>query len=175
MRQVNIIPEYNTITKFFHWISVAGLIVQIPLGFYLVDLDFSDTRILIEDIHVILGMSIFYITLFRILFRLLLSSPGDPIQGFPGQMIVAKINHFLLYLTLLTVTTSGMLKKLFNGEKLNFFIFDLKMKTDFDKSDFFYDIHIFSNYTLIALISLHILAALLHIFVLKDDVIKRIF
>ena len=74
MRQVNIIPEYNTITKFFHWISVAGLIVQIPLGFYLVDLDFSDTRILIEDIHVILGMSIFYITLFRILFRLLLSS-----------------------------------------------------------------------------------------------------
>ena len=112
MRQVNIIPEYNTITKFFHWISVAGLIVQIPLGFYLVDLDFSDTRILIEDIHVILGMSIFYITLFRILFRLLLSSPEDPIQGFPGQMIVAKINHFLLYLTLLTVTTSGMLKKL---------------------------------------------------------------
>ena len=175
MRQVNIIPEYNTITKFFHWISVAGLIVQIPLGFYLVDLDFSDTRILIEDIHVILGMSIFYITLFRILFRLLLSSPEDPIQGFPGQMIVAKINHFLLYLTLLTVTTSGILKKLFNGEKLNFFIFDLKMKTDFDKSDFFYDIHIFSNYTLIALISLHILAALLHIFVLKDDVIKRIF
>ena len=174
MRQVNIIPEYNSITKFFHWISVAGLIVQIPLGFYLVDLDFSDTRILIEDIHVILGMSIFYITLFRILFRLLLSSPGDPIQGFPGQMIVAKINHFLLYLTLLTVTTSGMLKKLFNGEKLNFFIFDLKMKTDFDKSDFFYDIHIFSNYTLIALISLHILAALLHLFVLKDDVIKRI-
>ena len=89
-------------------------------------------------------------------------------------MIVAKINHFLLYLTLLTVTTSGMLKKLFNGEKLDFFIFDLKMKTDFDKSDFFYDIHIFSNYTLIALISLHILAALLHVFVLKDDVIKRI-
>ena len=174
MRQVNIIPEYNTITKFFHWISVAGLVIQIPLGFYLVDLDFSDTRILIEDIHVILGMSIFYITLFRILFRLLLSSPEDPIQGLPGQMIVAKINHFLLYLTLLTVTTSGMLKKLFNGEKLNFFIFDLKMKTDFDKSDFFYDIHIFSNYTLIALISLHILAALLHVFVLKDDVIKRI-
>ena len=66
MRQVNIIPEYNTITKFFHWISVAGLIVQIPLGFYLVDLDFSDTRILIEDVHVIIGMSIFYITLLRI-------------------------------------------------------------------------------------------------------------
>ena len=59
MRQVNIIPEYNIITKFFHWMSVFGLVVQIPLGFYLVDMDFSDNRILIEDIHVILGLSIF--------------------------------------------------------------------------------------------------------------------
>ena len=109
MRQVNIIPEYNIITKFFHWLSVVGLVVQIPLGFYLVDMDFSDTRILIEDIHVILGLSIFYITLFRMLFRLMLQSPDDPIEGFAGQMIIAKINHFLLYITLLTVTCSGIL------------------------------------------------------------------
>ena len=174
MRQVNIIPEYNIITKFFHWLSVVGLVVQIPLGFYLVDMDFSDNRILIEDIHVILGLSIFYITLFRILFRLMLQSPDDPIEGFAGQMIIAKINHFLLYITLLTVTCSGILKKLFNGEKVNFFLFDLKMKTDFDKAEVLYDVHVYSNYTLIGLITLHILAALLHTFILKDDVIKRI-
>jgi len=37
-----------------------------------------------------------------------------------------------------------------------------------------YDVHVYSNYTLIGLITLHILAALLHTFILKDDVIKRI-
>ena len=41
-------------------------------------------------------------------------------------------------------------------------------------ADLSYDVHIYSNYTLIALISLHILAALLHTFVFKDNVIKRI-
>ena len=62
----------------------------------------------------------------------------------------------------------------FNGEKVNFFLFDLKMKTDFDKAEVLYDVHVYSNYTLIGLITLHILAALLHTFILKDDVIKRI-
>ena len=48
------------------------------------------------------------------------------------------------------------------------------MKTDFDKAEVLYDVHVYSNYTLIGLITLHILAALLHTFILKDDVIKRI-
>ena len=28
--------------KAFHWLSAAALLLQIPLGFYLVDLDFSE-------------------------------------------------------------------------------------------------------------------------------------
>ena len=106
--------------------------------------------------------------------RFFINSPENPIEAFPGQMIVAKLNHFLLYLTLLTVTSSGILKKLFNGEKLNFGIAEIKLKSNFDYADLSYDVHIYSNYTLIALISLHILAALLHTLVFKDDVIKRI-
>ena len=163
MRDVNIIQKYNILTKFFHWLSVIGLVVQIPLGFYLVRQEFSDFRI-----------TIFYITLLRLLVRLFINSPENPIEAFPGQMIIAKLNHFLLYFTLLTVTSSGILKKLFNGEKLNFGVTEIKLKSNFDYADLSYDVHIYSNYTLIALISLHILAALLHTFVFKDNVIKRI-
>ena len=63
--------------------------------------------------------------------------------------------------------------ELFNGESLNF-IFKVKLKSDFDKADFFYDIHIFSNYTLIALISLHILAVLIHRVLFKENILRRI-
>lgn len=174
MRDVNIIQKYNILTKFFHWLSVIGLVVQIPLGFYLVRQEFSDFRITIEEIHVLIGITIFYITLLRLFVRLFINSPANPIEAFPGQMIIAKLNHYLLYLTLLTVTSSGILKKLFNGEKLNFGITEIKLKSNFDYADLSYDVHIYSNYTLIALISLHILAALLHTFVFKDNVIKRI-
>ena len=63
MRDVNIIQKYNILTKFFHWLSVIGLVVQIPLGFYLVRQEFSDFRITIEGIHILIGITIFYITL----------------------------------------------------------------------------------------------------------------
>ena len=135
MRDVNIIQKYNILTKFFHWLSVIGLVVQIPLGFYLVRQEFSDFRITIEEIHVLIGITIFYITLLRLLVRLFINSPENPIAAFPGQMIIAKLNHFLLYLTLLTVTSSGILKKLFNGEKLNFGITEIKLKSNFDYAD----------------------------------------
>ena len=70
MRLTNSLAEYGSISKIFHWLSAAVLLIQIPLGFYLVDLDFSEKRLTIESIHVILGLSIFYLTLLRLIYKL---------------------------------------------------------------------------------------------------------
>ena len=43
------IHQYNWLAKFFHWFTFLILIIQIPLGFILVRLDFSDLRITIEN------------------------------------------------------------------------------------------------------------------------------
>ena len=59
----NTISEYGLVAKLFHWISFIILIIQIPLGFYLVKLDFSDTRITLEEYHVIFGIIIFYLSM----------------------------------------------------------------------------------------------------------------
>ena len=69
MRLTNTLTEYGFISKVFHWLSAAVLIIQIPLGFYLVDMDFSEKRLTIESIHVTLGLSIFYLTLFRLIYK----------------------------------------------------------------------------------------------------------
>ena len=122
MQLTNSITEYGLVSKLFHWLTFVALLIQIPMGFYLVDLDYSDYRIFIEDIHVTLGLSIFYLVLFRL---------------------------------------------------LNF-LFKIKLKSDFDKADFFYDIHIYSNYTLIALISLHVFAVIIHRVLFKENILKRI-
>ena len=57
MHITNTVTEYGLISKVLHWISALVLVVQIPLGFYLVDLDFGEERITIENIHVILGLT----------------------------------------------------------------------------------------------------------------------
>ena len=143
------------------------------MGFILVRLDFSDLRITVENIHVIVGISIFYLTLFRLIYKFFSKSPKLIPEAFIGQNVIAKVNHYALYVALLTITTSGILKKLFNGEKLNFFIFKLRIEDNFDLADQFYNIHVISNYTLIALITLHIFAVLFHQIFLKENILKR--
>ena len=72
------------------------------------------------------------------------------------------------------VTISGALKKLFNGEILDVIFFSLEIKDNFDLAQLFYDIHIIANYTLISLISLHILAVITHKVLFKENLLKKI-
>ena len=57
MRLKNTLTEYGAISRIFHWLSATVLIIQIPLGMYLVDMDFSEKRLTIENIHVAVGIS----------------------------------------------------------------------------------------------------------------------
>ena len=174
MSLLNTTNEYGLISKIFHWITAAALLTQIPLGFYLVDLDFGEKRLTIESIHVILGLSIFYLTILRLIYKLFSPTPSLGNSIFPGQRLIAKINHILLYLTILIITISGALKKLFNGEVLDIFLLDIEIKDNFELAELFYDIHIISNYTLITLISLHIFAVVVHKVLFKENLLKRI-
>ena len=174
MKLTNNLSEYGIISKIFHWLSAAVLIFQIPLGFYLVDMDFSEKRITIENIHVTLGLSIFYLTLFRLVYKTFNPTPTLKNNIFPGQKIIAKLNHIFLYLSILAITISGALKKLYNGEELDIFFFILEIQDNFELAEIFYEIHIFGNYTLITLITLHISAVIIHKVLFKENLLKRI-
>ena len=75
MHITNTVAEYGLISKLLHWISALVLVVQIPLGFYLVDLDFGEERITIENIHVILGLTVFYLVILRLINKILNPTP----------------------------------------------------------------------------------------------------
>ena len=174
MKFTNSLTEYGSISKTFHWLSASLLFIQIPLGFYLVDMDFSEKRITIESIHVTLGLGMFYITLLRLIYKTLNPTPRLRNSLFPGQRIIAKLNHIFLYISIITITISGALKKLFNGEELDMFFFNLEIKDNFELAEIFYEIHIVGNYTLIALISLHIFAVIVHKLLFKENLLKKI-
>ena len=167
--------EYGLLAKLFHWITFVILIAQIPFGFYLVGLEFSDRRIDLENIHILIGITIFYITLFRLVWKFFNSSPTEGNSFFKGQIFIAKANHFFLYLSIFTITISGILKKLYMGEKLNFLFFSYGFKKDnFQLADLYYEVHIYANYLLIVLITLHILAVIVHHFIFKDKILNKI-
>ena len=167
--------EYGLLAKLFHWITFIVLIIQIPFGFYLVGLEFSDRRIDLENIHILIGITVFYITLFRLIWKFFNPSATDGNSFFKGQIFIAKVNHFLLYLSIFTITISGILKKLYMGERLNFLFFEYGFNQDnFLLADTFYEVHIYANYLLIVLVILHILAVIVHHIVFKDKVLNKI-
>ena len=174
MSLLNNKSKYGLLSKLFHWLTAAGLLIQIPLGFYLVDLDFDQTRIDIENYHILFGLIVFYVTLVRLISKLLTPAPDFKANAFPGQKFIAKLNHLLLYLTLFAVICSGILKKLFNGESLVIFFKRINLPYNYELSEQFYSIHILANYTLIGLIILHILAVLFHKFFLRENILRRI-
>ena len=167
--------EYGLLAKLFHWVTFFILLAQIPFGFYLVGLEFSDRRIDLENFHILIGITVFYITLFRLIWKFFNLSAADRNSFFKGQIFIAKANHFLLYLSIFTITISGILKKLYMGEKLNFLFFKYGFNQDnFTLADTFYEVHIYANYLLIVLVALHILAVIVHHFIFKDKILNKI-
>jgi cytochrome b561 len=169
----NTLAEYGLISKLLHWISALLFFVQIPLGFYLVDLDFGTERINLENIHITIGLSIFYLVILRLLYKSLNPTPKLGPSVFTGQKFLAKLNHVLLYVTILSITISGILKKLFNGETLTIFYKKIQIQDNFELGELFYDIHVVSNYVLIGLIIIHILAVIVHKLFFDDNLLKK--
>ena len=157
-----------------HWISAILLFIQIPLGFYLVDLDFGPERLSIEDIHVTVGLSTFYIVILRLLYKIFNPTPELEPSVFKGQKFLAKLNHIMLYVTILSITISGIFKKLFNGETLVIIFKKIKIQDNFELGELFYDIHVYSNYLLIALIAIHLMAVVIHKLFFNDNLLKKI-
>ena len=147
--------------------------MQIPLGFYLVDLDFGTERINLENIHITIGLSIFYLVILRLLYKSLNPTPKLGPSVFTGQKFLAKLNHVLLYVTILSITISGILKKLFNGETLTIFYKKIQIQDNFELGELFYDIHVVSNYVLIGLIIIHIFAVIVHKLFFDDNLLKK--
>ena len=78
MRIFNSNLEYGLLAKLFHWVTFLILI----------------------------GITIFYITLFRLIWKFMNPSPTSTINAFKGQALIAKLNHFLLYFWSLSYSLS---------------------------------------------------------------------
>ena len=167
--------KYGIISILFHWITFLILIFQIPMGFYLADLEFSDFKLSIENYHSIFGIIIFYITLLRITWKFINVSPLETNKMESWQSIVSKINHWLLYLSLLAITSSGVVKKLLSGEDVNFLFTSVSLDYfNFEIVEIAEKVHVSASIFLIILIILHILAVLYHHIFLKDPILKKI-
>lgn len=173
----NKLNAFGSLSKLFHWL----IALLVGAQFYLVWApDFITISDTIKTQYVLLhksfGISILVLSTLFILWRTVNIRPLLPASQSFWKQILAKIVHYSLFILLLAMPILGYLMSVADGRAVRFFgLFELPnlVSTNPKMADFYFQTHSTLGYVFLALIGLHVAAALHHHFILKDDVLKR--
>ena len=167
--------QYGTTAKIFHWLIVALLAAQYPIGWLMPDIHRGQQPGAGMTFHVSFGLAILALIVLRLAWRL--THPVAPESSLvPWQRLSSEAVHWMLYVLVLATTVSGWLFASFRGWTLTFFyLFPLPMlASDNAAAGKTIDgLHQVAEWTLFAMIGLHVEAALAHIFVYRDRIMQR--
>lgn len=167
--------HYGTTAKVFHWLIVALLLVQYPLGWLMPDIHGGMQPGAGMTLHVSLGLMILLLIVLRLAWRL--THPVAPESSLPPwQRLSSEAVHWLLYALVLATTFTGWLFASFRGWSMSFFyILPMPMLASGNPAAVktIDGLHQAMEWTLLALIGIHVVAALAHIFVYRDRIMQR--
>jgi cytochrome b561 len=140
------------------------------------DLPLSPDKLRFYSWHKWAGVTIFLLVLLRILWRLMHRPPGPPASIPVWQQRSANLVHFLLYVLMVAVPVSGWLMSSAKGVQTVWFgvlpLPDL-LERNRELGDLLANVHQALNYTLAALVIVHVVAALQHHFIERRPFLQR--
>jgi len=167
--------QYGTAAKVFHWLIVALLVVQYLIGWLMPDIHRGQTPGVGMILHNSFGILILILIVLRLAWRL--THPVAPESSLPPwQRLSSEAVYRLLYALVLATTLTGWLFASFRGWSVSFFyLFPLPMlRSDNAAAGKAIDgLHQAMEWALLVLVGLHVLAALVHMFIYRDRVMER--
>jgi cytochrome b561 len=171
----NTTEDYGSLAKFLHWTIVILIVVQYVLAETADELPDGLEKLQVLTRHKSFGMLILGLAIVRIAWKLM--NRGRPAPVGEGRMKkAAAAGHGLLYLLLLVMPLSGWAMSSAANYPVTFFgwfQFPALVAENHDLHEVLEDVHETLFYTLLVVAIGHIVAALYHHFILKDDVLKR--
>jgi cytochrome b561 len=175
MSLVNTSNSYGSIAKFFHWLIALCVVVLLVLGFIMGAFKNKALNDALYMIHKSIGLLVLLLMLLRIAWRFF--NVEKQLVYLPlWQKRAARSVHELLYLILIVMPLSGWILTVSEGNAPTFFtLFTVPLPLAKDKAiaDIADDTHKTLAWVILALVSLHILAALKHYFYDKDSVLQQ--
>jgi len=155
---------------------MAGLILAgLFMGWTMTDMAISPQRLRIFNYHKWVGVTVLVLALVRLIWRLTHRPPALPAMP-SWQRRLAKFGHGLLYVLMLVVPVAGWIYSNASGYPVVYLgvvpLPDL-VERNKELADAWVQVH--GNLAMIlgVLIGLHVLAALQHQFIVKDDTLGR--
>lgn len=166
--------RYTKIAIGLHWLIALLIFSAFPLGLYMHDLKLSPTKLHLYSYHKWIGITVLGLVVLRVLWRATHKPPALHLARW--QEFASSIVHAALYLLILAVPLTGWLMSSAKGVKTVWLgVLPLPDLVAKDKAlgHILSNAHTALNYTLLALVLLHVAAALKHHFIDRDDVLYR--
>jgi cytochrome b561 len=182
--------SWGRVSRVFHWGMLLLIAIQIPLGFWMVEVyevyaeTYGDDTWVMRTsrLHHTLGFLVLGAVTLRLAWRAANPTPGLPAALTTYQRWLARTTHVFLYALLFIYPLSGWASlSAYEGEFPIFFLGwddmprlvpQVAEDAQFNY-DFFADIHRWCWRVGAALLGLHIVGALWHQFVARDGVLRR--
>lgn len=172
----NTTQRYGLVAQLLHWIVVALLITQFTLGIKAHGLPISLERLILLARHKSIGLTIFALIVLRLVWRWYSPPPPLPPTPRPWFRTAARLSHGLMYALLLAMPIVGWLLSSASNLSVSWFgWFTLPnlVKPDHRLAHWLLLTHQSMAWLLMAVIIIHVGAALWHHLILKDDVLMR--
>jgi cytochrome b561 len=166
--------QYGTPAKVLHWLVVALLAVQFPIGWFMPDVhDGPPGRAM--TFHISFGMTILALIVLRFVWRI--THRVAPESSLPTwQRISSEAVHWLLYALVLATTMTGWVFASFRGWSVSYFylvplpMLAAKNNVAIHQIDGWHQV---AEWALLIAIGVHVAAALAHIFIYRDRIVQR--
>jgi cytochrome b561 len=169
--------SWGSISRLFHWGLGFVIIGMLAYGWWMNHIPARADRFFHRSIHADIGYVVLLLMVLRLIWRWINPVPALPPDTPRWQRRVARISHGTLYGVTISVAMLGWAHSgAHKPDYANWFgLFRVPQFTSTDKAnaDTFENLHIYLAYVLIALIAIHVLAALYHLFVRHDNVASR--
>ena len=169
-------PSYDRIAVSLHWLIAAGVVAQIALGWWMIDIPKlpAGVRAYWFNLHKSIGLTLAALIVIRIVWRLTHRPPPMPASVPLWQARVASVSHVLMYVCMIVMPLAGYLGSIYSGYPIKYFGSTLPgwgAKDDTLK-EFFSTVHYATAWLFMTLISLHVAAAVKHLLD-RDDIFAR--
>jgi cytochrome b561 len=165
---------YTRTAVILHWLIGVCVLAQITLGLWMITIPKTPPGVRAGwfNVHKSIGITLAVLILLRLAWRLFHRPPPLPATMPAWERGAAQVNHWLLYACMIVMPISGYLGSSFT--KYPIFYFGIKLpQWAWDSptlKDLCSQVHLTTVIVLIALVVIHIAAAIKHWFVDRDGV-----
>ena len=170
------VMRYSTPAVVLHWLVALLIFAGFPLGLYMVDLPLSPDKLKLYSYHKWIGITVLLLVAVRVSWRLTHVPPPLPASVAAWQRHASALVHGLLYVLMIAIPLSGWLMSSAKGFQTVWFgVLPLPDLIGKDKAlgDQLAEVHKILNFTLLALVVLHVGAALQHHFIERQPFLQR--